>query len=118
MGMGIDTWQFTQVDLGPAYQYRYPVWKGDAEAAFSLPVAGLVVRPNYAFDPSLPDETNYYFGYLRTGTRLAAFPRLFNPRFRAGYVLPLKDAKSVGAYYNMEWLSCHEKVHHIYRYHF
>ncbi|WP_421949696.1 hypothetical protein [Phaeodactylibacter xiamenensis] len=104
-GLGIDTWQFTQVALGPAYQYRYPVWKGGVEAAFSLPVTSLVVRPNYAFDPSLPDETNYYFGYLRTGTQLVAFPKLFNPRFRVGYVLPLEDAKSVGAYYNMEWLS-------------
>ncbi|NRA48730.1 MAG: hypothetical protein HRU12_06325 [Phaeodactylibacter sp.] len=104
-GLGIDTWQFAQVSIGPAYQYRYPVWQGNIEAAFSIPLVGAVVRPNYAFDPSLPDETNYFLGYLRTGTRVATFPKLLNPRLRAGYNWSMGEGKSVGAYYNMEWLS-------------
>ncbi len=104
-GMAIDTWQYSQVDIAPEYQYSYPVLDGNLEAGISLPVLSAVLRPNYAFDPSLPDLTNYYRGYLRTGTAVVSLNKLFNPRLHAGYTWHFKDGKLLGARYFTTWTS-------------
>lgn len=104
-GMGADTWQYAQLDVAPEYQFTYPVLGGDVEASFSLPLLAGVVRPNYAFDPSLPDETNYFKGYLRTGTAVTSPHQLINPRARIGYLWHFNNGKSLGASYFASWMS-------------
>ena len=104
-GMGLDTWQYSQLDLAPEYRFVYPVLSGDVQASFSLPLLAVVQRHNYAFDPSLPDVTNYYIGYLRTSTSITSINKLVNPRFQAGYTWHFKDGRSIGAHYFAAWTS-------------
>jgi hypothetical protein len=104
-GMGIDDWHYTQVDLAPEYAFQYGILRGDLEFSASLPLLAGVVRPNYAFDPSLPDLTNYYRGYLRTSSEITSIHRLFNPRVRAGYTWRLSKEQSIGVHYRAQWTS-------------
>jgi len=104
-GMAIDDWHYTQVDLSPEYAFSYGILDGDVEASFSVPLLAGVVRPNYAFDPSLPGLTSYYRGYLRTSSEITSIHRLFNPRLRAGYTWHFRNGKSLGAHYSAAWTS-------------
>lgn len=104
-GMGADFWQYAQLDLSPEYQFAYPLWRGRVEAGLGLPLLAFVVRPNYAFDPSLSDETNYFKGYLRTGSRLTSVHEFLNPRLRVGYTFILADEKELGGHFHMTWTS-------------
>jgi hypothetical protein len=104
-GMGLDTWQYSQLDLAPEYRFVYPIWSGDIQASFSLPLLAVVQRHNYAFDPSLPDLTNYYRGYLRTSTSITSINELVNPRIQAGYTWHFKDGRSLGVHYFASWTS-------------
>ena len=103
--IGIDTWQYGQVDLSPEYLFSYPFLDGEVECSASLPLFAGVMRMNYAFDPSLPDETNYFKGYLRTGTRITSINELINPKIRAGYLWHFPNGRDLGAYYSASWLS-------------
>ena len=82
-GMSLDDWHYTQLDLAPEYQFSYRLFDGDIQASLSLPILAGVVRPNYAFDPSLQDLTSYYRGYVRTGSDIVSLNKLINPRFRS-----------------------------------
>ena len=104
-GLALDTWHYTQADLAPEYLYRRPLWQGDVYFGIGMPLAAAVVRPNYAFDPSLPDETNYYRGYLRTGSRLTSLHELINPRLRVGYCWHFPNGKDLGVQFNLSWMS-------------
>lgn len=104
-GMSGDTWQFAQVDFAPEYQYQRPISSGQIQARFSLPIVGGVVRPNWAVDPSLPDETNYFKGYLRTGSKMTSLRRLFNPRCQISYQNPLPNGNTLGITYQLAWLT-------------
>ncbi|MCG8326492.1 MAG: hypothetical protein MI974_02345 [Chitinophagales bacterium] len=104
-GMAIDDWHYTQLDIAPEYQFSYRLLRGDLTGSFSLPLLAGVVRPNYAFDPSLPDLTNYYRGYLRTSSSLVSLNKLFSPRFRAGYTWHFSSGESLGASYFAAWTS-------------
>ncbi|MGH1435262.1 MAG: hypothetical protein ACRBG0_12490 [Lewinella sp.] len=104
-GMSGDTWQYAQADLAPEYQYQRPLFAGQLQARFSLPIIGGIVRPNWAVDPSLPDETNYFKGYLRTGSSITSLHHLFNPRGQFSYQYPLPNGKTLGVAYHIAWLS-------------
>ncbi|MBX2876979.1 MAG: hypothetical protein KTR30_32975 [Saprospiraceae bacterium] len=104
-GMGLDTWHYTQLDLAPTYSYYYPLGPGQFNLDFSLPVLAMVQRPNYAFDPSLPDEDNYYQAYLKEGTKLASLDQLINPQLQLGYTLPLRNGRRIGVQYQLSWMS-------------
>lgn len=105
-GVAGDTWQFAMADIGPAYQYHREVHrKGAVRFAASLPLAAIIVRPNWAFDASLPDETNYFKGYLRTNTRFTTLHELQHPRISLGYQYQLPQGKTLGIDYRLQWLS-------------
>lgn len=108
-GMAGDTWQFAVADIAPTYQYARSVHaKGSVQFSASLPLVALVVRPNWAYDASLPDETNYFKGYLRTGMRFASLDQLQNPRIRLGYTHQLPKEHALSIDYQLEWLSYRE----------
>ena len=108
-GMAGDTWQFAVADIAPAYQYSRSVHRnGSVQFSASLPLAAIVVRPNWAYDASLPDETNYFKGYLRTGTRFSSLNQLQNPRIRFGYTHQLPNDHALSVDYHLEWLSYSE----------
>lgn len=104
-GMAGDTWQYAQVDFGPAYQYTHPLFDGDIQVNIDLPLLAFVVRPNYGVDPSLSDETNYFKGFVRTGSSWATINEFVNPRVRAGYLYQFRNGKELGAYYKVQWTS-------------
>ncbi len=104
-GMGLDTWHYTQLDLSPTYSYYYPLGPGQFKLDFSLPMLAVVQRPTYAFDPSLPDEGNYYKAYLKEGTKFAALDQLINPELQLGYTLHLRNGKRMGLQYQLSWMS-------------
>lgn len=104
-GMGFDTWHYTQLDLSPTYSYYYPVGPGQFRMDVSLPILTVVQRPTYAFDPSLPDEGNYYKAYLKEGTKFASLDQLINPQLQLGYNLSLRNGKRIGLHYQMSWMS-------------
>ena len=104
-GMALDDWHYTQVDISPQYCYRRSVLRGDAFLSFSLPLLAGVVRPNYAFDPSLPDESNYYFGYLRTSSRITSLNDLVNLRLGIGYTWHFQNGKDLGLQLGLTWTS-------------
>jgi hypothetical protein len=89
--------------LGPTFRYQLPFWKGNIQLAAGLPLLATVVRPNWALDASLSDETNYFKGWLRTGTSIASLDKLFNPRIQAGYAFKLENGREIGAYYHLQW---------------
>ncbi|MEL7423905.1 MAG: hypothetical protein AAFN81_12975 [Bacteroidota bacterium] len=108
-GIAGDTWQYAMADIGPSYQYHRSIHpKGAVHFAASLPLAAIVMRPNWTFDPSLPDETNYFKGYLRTGTRFTSLHELQHPRISLGYQYQLPKGKTLGVKYQMQWLSYSE----------
>ncbi|MEO0341440.1 MAG: hypothetical protein AAF242_19795, partial [Bacteroidota bacterium] len=104
-GVGGDLLQYAQVDIAPSYQYTYGLFNGQVEVAAELPLLSAVVRPNFALDPSLSDETNYFKGYVRTGSAITSINELINPRVRAGYVHTFRNGKELGAYFNIQWTS-------------
>jgi|GEM_PF-1979533 len=104
-GMGFDTWHYTQLDLSPTYSYYYPLGPGQFRLDFSLPFLAVVQRPTYAFDPSLPDEGNYYKAYLKEGTKLASLDQLINPQLQLGYTFSLRNGKRIGLKYQFSWMS-------------
>lgn len=104
-GMGLDTWHYTQLDLSPTYSYYYPLGPGQFKLDFSLPILAVVQRPTYAFDPSLPDEGNYYKAYLREGTKLASLDQLINPQLQLGYTWHRGNGKRLGLHYQLSWMS-------------
>lgn len=104
-GMGFDTWHYTQLDLSPTYSYYYPLGPGQFKLDFSLPILAVVQRPTYAFDPSLPDEGNYYKAYLKEGTKLASLDQFINPQLQLGYTMHLRNGKRIGLHYQLSWMS-------------
>ena len=104
-GIAVDDWHFSQVDLAPEYQFTMPSKDGQLELGFSLPLLSGVVRPNYAFDPSLPDLTNYYQGYLRTSSKITSINELFNPRLSVAYGRTLGNGKDLKLQYSAGWTS-------------
>ncbi|GAB5551727.1 MAG: hypothetical protein Sapg2KO_13180 [Saprospiraceae bacterium] len=104
-GKAGDTWQYAQFDIGPSYQYSYPIFKGHIQADVDLPLLAYVVRPNYGVDPSLSDETNYFKGFLRTGASWATINEFINPNIRVGYLHQFQNGKELGAYYKLRWTS-------------
>jgi hypothetical protein len=103
---GGDALQFAHTDLAPAYRFTTGAWDGRLQAEFALPLIGVVTRPNYGYDASLPDETNYFKGYLRTGTRVASLNQFFNPRIGFQYQWELSSGRTLGLVYRAQWLSC------------
>ncbi|MEN0047375.1 MAG: hypothetical protein AAF806_09985, partial [Bacteroidota bacterium] len=71
-GIGADTWHYTQLDIAPEYRVQYSIANLEANASFSLPLLAGVVRPNYAYDPSLPNTLNYWWGYVKTGSSITS----------------------------------------------
>ncbi len=105
-GIAGDTWQFAMADIGPSYQYHRNVHpNGSVQFSASLPLVAFVVRPNWALDASLPDETNYFKGYLRTSTRFTSLHELQHPRLSFGYQYELPKGKSLAVSYQLQWLS-------------
>ena len=105
-GMAGDTWKFAQAHLGPSYRYKRPLHStGSLHFSAHLPLIATVVRPNWAVDASLPDETNYFKGYLRTSTRLTSLHDLQNPQVQLGYQYQLQRGKALRLDYQLEWLS-------------
>lgn len=104
-GMGLDTWHYTQLDLSPTYSYYYPLGPGNLKLDFSLPIIAVVQRPTYAFDPSLPDEGNYYKAYLKEGTKVASLDQFINPQLQLGYTWYRSHGKRIGLHYQLSWMS-------------
>ena len=103
-GMGADNWHYTQLDLSPAYQYYRPIGSnGHLSASVQLPLLAFVVRPNYAFDPSQPDLTNYYLGYIRTGSAFTSVHELVNPTVQLGYHWGLDNGARASLQYRFSW---------------
>jgi len=105
-GAGGDAMQFAHSDLAPSYRLQLASNRGLWQATFALPLLGVVTRPNFAYDASLPDETNYFRGYLRTGTRLVSLGQFFNPRFTWGYQWTRLTGRTLGLIYRAQWLNC------------
>ena len=104
-GIGAGTSYYTQLDLSPEYQFHHPLGKADFQAAFSLPVVAAVVRPNFSKDASLPDVTAYWWGYVKTNTKLIALDQLFQPSARLGLVWRRQNGADLGLHYTSRWMS-------------
>lgn len=104
-GIGLDDWHYTQLDLSPEYAFAIPLFAGQLTASFSLPVLAGIVRPNYSLDPSLPNLTNYYRGYLRTGSSITSLHQLINPRLGVGYTWSFNNNRDIGIQYSAKWIS-------------
>lgn len=104
-GLGAGTWHYSQIDVAPAYQFTHSTKVADFRVAFSLPIAAVVVRPNWSHDASLPDVTNYWWGFVKTNTKLTGIPQLFNPSVRLGLERELSNGHDIGFAYSASWRS-------------
>ncbi|MEM0993339.1 MAG: hypothetical protein AAF847_01895 [Bacteroidota bacterium] len=104
-GVGADTWHYTQLDIAPEYSITYTIGNLEARASGSLPLLAAVVRPNYAYDPSLPNTLNYWWGYVKTGTSITSVHQLLNPRASASLLWHFKNGRDVGVSYAAAWTS-------------
>ncbi len=104
-GLALDDWHYSQLDIAPEYQFFKRLFNGDLQVNLSLPLLAGVLRPNYAFDPSLPDVTSYLRGYLKTSSKVTSLNDLLNPRIRLGYQWYFNNGKEVGLHYHASWTS-------------
>ena len=104
-GMGADTWLFTQVSLGPVYQYTLATRLLTYRLRIGLPVLSYVVRPNFSRDAALPEVISYWWGYVQTNSRIAAGYKLFAPTLELGTSWPLANGDALGFTYVANWSS-------------
>ena len=104
-GIGGDDFQYMQVDLSPTYRYSASILSGELDVRFSLPLLAGVVRPPFGIDPSLPDETNYFKGFVRTGSAITSVNQFVNPRLQIGLSYPLRNDKTIGVHFHTQWTS-------------
>lgn len=104
-GIGADTWHYTQLDIAPEYRVTYSIANLETHASFSLPILAGVVRPNYAYDPSLPNTLNYWWGYVKTGSSITSVHQLLNPRTSAGLMWHFDNGRDLGVNYFAAWTS-------------
>lgn len=104
-GIGAGTSYYTQLDLAPEYQYDHPIGKANFQAALSLPLMAAVVRPNFSKDASLPNVTSYWWGYVKTNTKITSIHRLFHPSARLGLVWQKQNGSDLGIHYTSRWMS-------------
>lgn len=103
--LGADSWHFTQVDIAPVYQVQYPIGKDKVHGRFRIPLLAGIVRPNFARDASLPDEINYWKGYLRTNATITSIHQVFNPSAQIGFQKALTNGNTAGINYSLSLLT-------------
>ncbi|MEM8528536.1 MAG: hypothetical protein AAGG68_28115 [Bacteroidota bacterium] len=104
-GLGAGTWHYSQLDVAPEYQFTHQTDRADFHAAFSLPIAAVVVRPNWSHDASLPDVINYWWGFVKTNTQFTSLHQFFNPSLRLGTNWHLENGHDIGLNYFTSWRS-------------
>lgn len=104
-GIGAGTSYYTQLDLAPTYQYANRWNNTQLHANLSLPLVAAVVRPTFSKDAALPDITSYWWGYVKTNTRITSVHQLLNPTAQIGMSWSLANGDDIGINYTGRWMS-------------
>ncbi len=103
-GMGLDTWYFANLSLGPGMISSVKLNNGhELPIQVRFPLINVVVREPYAKDPSVPLD-NYFEEAVKSGSAVASIGQFQRIDWSVGYVMPFGENWKLGCRYSFGWM--------------
>ncbi len=103
--IGADTWFLNQLSIMPVAKTKiYEYYKASLNAEVAIPVFSHMVKPPYAYDPSLP-ENSYFKAYLKTGASFMSINKFQQLRLRLNLRYQLNEKKALEVSYRFYWMN-------------